>query len=325
MGFQRGLARVGLAKQAAKGTAVTPPAFAFGVAGGTVFQAEIDQDREELTLSDALVAPAAVRSGVVPGADFPTRAFPRSLGLLLLGALGTDVVTGTTPNFTHTLTPATDVPYLTLTGELGGFAAQVRDCKVGELEIAWDGNDPLEVSASLVGTVLSFPGSFGTPGTDDQRAQTLTPCGGTFLLDAGSGTPVAAPIRAGTIGIGNNAEPVMLSGDAQPGDVFVGAKEIDASLTIVPDNLNEWRKVLTGSAGGAAVSCLPVYGSFDVLFQIDANTSLRLAAGRVAFVTDFPEADPGGGPAELELAGPVVSPASGAALTATLKNSVASY
>lgn len=324
MGLQRGLAQVGLAKQPAKGTAQTPPAFAWGVRGGEIVGLEIAQDREESTLSNTLVAPAVNRRSTIPMGGFTSRACPGSVGLLLLGALGAVATTGSGPTWTHVITPATDVPWLTLTGDLAGIFRQVRDAKVDELSLSWSENDPLEVEAALIGTALSFPGAFGVPVVDEARAAHFTPCGGTFLLDVASTVPVAAPVKAGTLKVANSLDAPILSGSSQPADVFPGTKVLDMSLTIVPDNLDTWRSIVTGSPAGAAPVCTTVYGSFDVLFALGTAT-LRLAAGRVAFVTDFPEADPAGGPVELQLAGMVVLPPSGAALTATLVNGVSAY
>ena len=67
-----------------------------------------------------------------------------------------------------------------------------------------------------------------------------------------------------------------------------------------------------------------INGSFSIQFT-DGTKTLTLAATRVAFTTEFPSADAGGGPVTLSLAGLVVLPASGAPLTATLTNGIASY
>ncbi len=88
MPLQKKLARVGLAKQSAKGTAATNATFAFGIRDGGVFSAELPQEREEITQSASLIAPAANRGLVVPGAEFGTRAYAGSIGLLLYAALG---------------------------------------------------------------------------------------------------------------------------------------------------------------------------------------------------------------------------------------------
>ncbi len=324
MPLQKKLARVGLAKQSAKGTAATVPAFAFGIRDGGVFSAELPQEREEITQSASLIAPAANRGLVVPGAEFSTRAYAGSIGLLLYAALGGIATTGTGP-YTHTITPATALPWLSVFGQLDGNLIKAFDCLVDELEISWDGVEPLEVSASMIGRSVEWPGSFGTVTNDEELAAYFRPVGGTFKVDVDSATPVTASIKAGSLKIANNVEAIDLSHLATPGEVWNGAQDIDVGLTLVPDVLDDWRTILTGTAAGTSVSAVPIYGSFEVQFNLDANTFLKLAASRVAFAVEFPEADSGGGSVELPLEGLVVRPASGAPFTATVKNTIVSY
>lgn len=324
MPLQKKLARVGLAKQAAKGGAATDATFAFGVRDGGVFKAELPQEREEITQATSLVAPAANRGLVVPGAEFGTRAYAGSIGLLLYAALGGISTAGAGP-YTHTITPATARPWLSAFGFLDGNYVQAVDCMVDELEISWSGVEPLEVSASMIGRDLDFPTDFGTVVNDEELAAYFRPVGGTFKVDVDSDTPVTASVKAGTVKIANNVEAIELSHSATPGEVWNGAQDIDAGLTLVPDNIDAWRTILTGTAAGTDVSAVPIYGSFEVQFNLDANTFLKLAASHVAFAAEFPEPDSGGGSVEIPLEGLVVRPAAGAPFTATVKNAIVSY
>jgi hypothetical protein len=160
--------------------------------------------------------------------------------------------------------------------------------------------------------------------TDDSVAAYMRPAGGTFELDIDGTTLAAAKITAGSVSIANNLAPVMLSGTLTPGDVFPGQQAVEVSLDITPENMNDWRTVLTGTSNGTTIANAPVYGSFSCQFTDGTNT-LTLAATKVAFTMDFPAADPAGGPVTMSLAGLVVIPASGSPFTATLVNSVATY
>lgn len=322
--IQKRLAKVGIAKQTVKGTAISTPQFGFGIRSGSVFGVELQQEREAITL-DNRVAPVATRLGIVPGVEFTTRLYPKSIGLLMYGVLGA-ISTSGSGNYTHTITPFDDLPYLTLRGLHGTTEfPQVRDCKVDELGIKWSKTEPPEVDVKLVGAVMLLGGTTWTPTVDDSRATFLPTAGGTFKLDSASSTPVVAPVSAGEIKISNNLEPIMLSASIEPDDVFPAEHVLECSFTLTMADFGDWRETITGSASGTTSTPAVVYGSFDMQFTIDANTSLQLVSTRVAYTADFPDADPAGGPSEIMLNGAIVLPAAGAAITATLKNQQASY
>jgi tail tube protein len=319
----------GLAKQSAKGVPAANATYGAGALGGQVFDVPIDQEPEAITLlggANDRFAPAVNRTGAHPAAGFSTRVWPRSIGLFLLGALGTDVVTGSGP-YSHALTPALDLPYLTLFAQYGtGEREKLPDCKVDELVVSWSEANPLEAEIALLGLVPTLgTGAFTI--TNDETAQTfIGPTGGTFLLDVASATPVAAQVKGASIRIANNLAGIPLSKSILPDDVFPGLQIAEGTITLVPNDLTDWRKAVGGAAGATSVQESPVYGSFDLKCQIDANTFVQFAAGRSSFLCPFPEADPGGGPAELELAFFCARlTGAGAAFTATVKNAVASY
>jgi hypothetical protein len=322
MPIQSALALVGAAKQSGKGSAETDPTYQHGITDGQVMTVEVAQDLEART-SGTRFAPAVNRTGVMPGIEFTCRGHVSSLGLWLYGALGAVATTGSSPNYSHAITTGADLPYLTAFGSLDSNLYSVEDVKVDSLEVSWSENEPVEFSVTGMGTNVGFPASI-TATTDDSAAAYLRPAGGTFQVDIDGTTLAAAKVTGGSVSINNNLSPIMLSGTITPGDVFPGQQAVEVSLDVTPDNLNDWRTILTGSSAGTSVSAAPVYGSFSIQFT-DGTKTLTLAATKVAFTTEFPSADAGGGPVTLSLAGLVVIPASGSPFTATLTNGVASY
>lgn len=321
MALQIGKDQVGIAKQAAKGTIAANPTFIHGLTGGGI-SASVNQEADQIT-SAYLAAAGAFRDKAENGADLKTRAWQKAIGLYLLAALGNDAVTGAGP-YVHTITLGAALNYFTVFEKKGDNAIlAVKDCKLDELEISWDENKPLEVSAKWVGGALSFPATFtGTVDESDTTAY-YTPVGGTFKLDLDSATPAVVPVKAGKLNIKRSIDTRYFSGAIEAQDTWEGLCEVETSLTVVPDDTTWWRTLVTGSAAGAGVQVNPVYGSFELTFVKGAD-SLKLAGSNVAFMCDLPEADPAGGAAESELSG-ISYRAAGTPLTATLTNTQATY
>lgn len=323
MGFvQKRIAKAGLSKQTGKGSPAAAATYAYGLRSGRVIGAEIQQETEEVTV-DTRVNPGANRNGVIPGMEYVTRGYPKLLGLLLYGALGSISSSGSGPT-SHTITPGDDLPYLTAFGRQGSEYYQLKDAKLDQLRMSWDGPGPIEVGARFIGLDLD---PISAPTETNQEADSggkFRAAGGTFKLDIDSDTPVAAPVSKGEISIANAIEAVMLADSIQPNDVFPGVLVPSVSLTLKPNDLLRWREIVFGAAAGTDVSAVPIYGSFEVKFVLDANTDLTISATRVPFMAEFPEVDPRGGAQELVVTGEAMKP-TGAAITAVLRNSVASY
>lgn len=325
MPIQSALAQVGVAKQSGKGTAAANPTYAHGLTGGAVLTVDVAQDAEERT-SGARASANVNRTGVMPGMDFTMRAHPKSFGMYAYGALGGLATTGAGP-YVHTATLGDSLPYLSAFGKLGSNIYKLQDFKVDSLGLNWKENDPVEMAVAGMGTTLTYTGATFVPTTDETIG---TDSGyfaahtGTFKLDTVSGTAVTANISGGSISIKNNLEAVMLSGSISPSDIFEGRQDIECSFDVVVDDLNYWRSIVTGSNGGTTAQATPAFGSFEITFTSGA-TSIVLAATKVAFVTDFPDADPAGGPVTLSLTGLAVRPASGSPLSIVTTNTVTSY
>lgn len=315
MPLQSALAQVGIAKQSSKGTAIANPDYAFGVTDGSILTVDVQQEAEERT-SAYLASPGVNRTGVVAGFNFTSRAHAGSVGLLAFAALGTD----TFATSTHTLTAATSVPYLTMFGKQGSTIYAVQDCKVDSLEFSWDGNNPLAVAASGMGTTVNYSTATFTPGTDDTYATYMRPAGGTFSVDVdgASGATAISKIVSGSVSIARNLQEIMVSGAITPNDVFEGRMDVECSFDVVIDDWTQWRAIATGTTSGTSAAPTPLYGTFSCQFTDGTNT-ITLAGDRVAFTADVPAADPAGGYLTLSLAGLSVMPAAGGSpLTITL-------
>ena len=319
MALNKKIAVVAFDKQTAFGTLAATRKYGFGVRSGSILDAGVDQSYEELTTANRF-PPSAYRSGALWTVDAVSRAWPRSVVMLLENALGSRNTTGAADPFTHTETPA-DVPgYLTMATRLDTEYHKIRDCRIDVLSFSWNQAEPVEMGVRAIGTVGSPYTSSGDPGTDDSDQQSFYPAGGIFQLDSDSVTPVTADITGGTITIANHLEPVRVSRSLEPIDVWPGLHEITVTLRLIPTNTTLWRSVVTGADAGTALGAAPVYGSFHTLFTITAGTrDLDMTATRIAFMGDYPEPDPAGGPVEIELTGTVVKPAA-AAFTAVVHN-----
>lgn len=324
MALQAAFAKVGVAKQTAKGSVAAAPTFAHGVTDGAVLNVDVQQSLDDLT-GGSRAGVAVNRTGVMSGIEFSTRSYAASVGLWLFGALGAKAVTGTSP-YTHVFTPSTsDLPYLTGFGTLDANIYSVQDYKVDEMKVSFDGPGPIGISVSGMGTLLGFPATF-VPTTDDTTATPMRAVGGTFSVDVdgASGTAATARITAGEVTISNNLDPIMLASAITPDDNFGGRLEVGCSFDIIPDDLALWRTIVTGTSAGTTASTNTVYGTFSLQFTDGTNT-LTLASTKVAFVCDFPSADPAGGAVTLSLEGIAVQPNGGQIITATLVNTTASY
>lgn len=321
MALQIGKDVFGIAKQTAKGTIAENPYFALGLAGGGL---TVSPSQEPDALTSAYLSPAgAYRDKIESGASVETRAYLKSIGLFLLGALGAISTTGSGP-YTHVITLGTALLYLTAFEKKGDDTLHaIKDCKIDELAISWEENSPLKVSAKLVGGAWSVAATFTPTVSEMDTTDYFTPVGGTFKYDVDGSTLATLPILGGSVTIKRSAEAQYFSGAITPGDVFEGACAIDVGLTVMPDDMTLWKNILTGSTSGTSISGTPIYGSYEHTF-VSGTSSLKLAGANTAFLCDMPEADPAGGGAKMELAG-VGYRAAGTPITATLINGQATY
>ena len=330
--IQKAVAHVGIGKQSAKGTPQATNLHAHGVSGGVFAAIDLKQDLEELTSAWA-VSPGVVREEAISGFNYTTRAYSKGLHAILAAILGQDTISGAGP-YVHTcVVPANQSqPYVTLHGSLGTtpLISEISDALLDEVTIKWEKGGPVTVEVTGIGCVLTLGGAFGTITNDDKNDASnifgaYTGGAALFKYDVDSATPLAGTVAGGEIKIKRNVEAVPGSGLITPADVFPGQIEIEWTLKTIPANVDDWRTIMTGTAGGTALSGVPVYGSADVTFtsvSTPAHTA-QFQSTRIAWMADYPEADPKGGPATVELKGQAVLPTAGTTpLTAIVTNAI---
>lgn len=315
MGVNKAIALVGLALQAARGSAQDQPSFAHGIYGGKIGP-ELKNADDPVT-SSYRFSTSGYRESIENGGDYTCPAYFKTIGCYLYGVMGgVDTVAGT-----HTFTVADTLPFWTFWAALDdGRIVRLDDSKISEVSIKWEGNKPAEVSVTLLGCEM-----FGlragdepvtmvplvTEGGDDR----FTPVGGSFKV-AVDGVAAEAQITGGEIKMTNKVERRVVSGSLQANDVQEATFEAEITVTVMPDDLDLWADACSDEI---------VYGAFEFGFGIGDET-LVLSGDRVPFVVPPYDVDPGGGSVELELTGLAKGTIAGASpITAVLENSVTAY
>lgn len=333
MTIQEGSILLGIAAEATEGTPVAAPQYVFGAEDGGVIPVVSDEP-DDLTSSQNCSSSVFRKEAAADG-DMVVRANLASIGMLLWGTLGDKAVTGASAPYTHVFTNSIVKPSFTLfeiiPDGVGLDVPRADGVKVDELTFEWEGNNPVKVSAKCKGRALSF-GASGTASIASEVgvSTNFIPAGGTFKIDVDSATPVAAKIKGGSITLGNSLTQQFYSGVLTPGAVDPGWHVAECAFTVVPDDIDIVRTVLTGSASGAGIAVAPVYGSFEHVFKSqggDAGHSLKFEGLKVAYMADLPKAKAGGGAAEVELAGKCMLPSGAGAspVKVTLINATAAY
>lgn len=287
---------------------------ATGVAGAITSTAgqvknAINVDTEAKALVTASVAPGNSGGGIVTA--------------LAAANLAGGAAAGGGGDYTHVITPAAVLPWVTVFGDKGMERKAASDCKLDELKVEWEGNAPIKVTTTWVGLGVAWSDVAYVPVLEESLVNYLKGINLAATIDLdGAGYDGDGHVLGGSLTVKRNIASDIYSGNLMPGDLYEGAFEADVEIKYRVPNLLPVRLLLTGAVDGAVPSGDVPYGGFTLAFS-DAPDSLALAATRVAWKTDEPDADPKGGPAELTLQGRcygVTTP-----LTATVVNAHPSY
>lgn len=303
-GINVGIAQFGVALQKDELTPCKNPSFVHGLTGGTPFHFERTID----TISVACGTRAnsgAYANEINTDPSIETLAYHEVAPLYAYGALGqietTQVKAGL---YKHKITLGTLLPSLTIFGQEGidNFNT-VQGCKVDELEISFEGSEPLNFGVNLQGCHQEF--------LDDTPFLGLTPAcytgyyrptGGVFRIDTAGDRPEDAIISSGNLTISNDCEKQRSAESIEPKRISMGKNTASVSMEVLVDDITPYRKMVTGKKDGIVAKQDIVYGSYYWEFTHSEHEDWKLIVEgyRVPFAGEMPDVDPEGNSGSIE-------------------------
>lgn len=311
------------ARQAAAGTPATPgvgTAFKSPFASGAMGPVRTINTLAE-TDSNRDIGVAYVSTSGVSGSP---QMYVRDdvTGLYLLGALGADAITGTTPNFTHTFTPSNSLPYMTCWLDIADTLwEQYLDCMISDINFSTTAGNPLTAAMTVVGrqaSRLTTDPSIAGP-IPLSAGQVYTYNDATVTLSGGA----TALVSAFDCTINNNVTPQQTD-NVVPYDVVAGMRQVDISFTLIFNNLAEYNSFHYGSTSGTAISNSVYTTSAAFVFSHGTNNSLTFTIPSMAYQTFPVSPDTTGAPISVAVTAVAQRNSSGV-LTCVLKNQIAAY
>lgn len=327
-------ADIAIALQSAQGAAAAASQFRMYLTGGGVGVDKVTQDIEETT-ADRLRSEAFVSRASMAGAPAMV-VRPSFVGLLLYAALGAKAVTGVADPWTHTFTPASTLPYLTIWRRIGPSAAgglyeKFVDCKVAQLVFNSQAGGLLLVTATFMGINAQSKTAAEVTVTVETTNSFIHADGvGALKIE---GVAVASVEQFG-LTINNNA--VLQQGDSVAGYAITEAMlAIEASTTHLVEDFGLWNRFVYGSATpadgtGPSRNILELAGApagldFKWTRPGAPARSLEFLLPRVEAIPATIEPNVNGEPLKYSTTYRVKKPAAGAGISAILVNGVSAY
>jgi hypothetical protein len=309
-GISSALGWVAIAKQSAKGTPAGAPTIKLKLSAAPSIAPIKERGRYEVTDIGRDAGPGYT-SRLAVGGSFQCYMEPAAMALLWYLVLGANADAGAGP-YTHTATPANDLPYCTIWRSVGGVLTErFVDCKIGSVSIEGTSGNPFAVS-------IAFDGLSATYGdaTGDALAA-LEPAGYLFpeLFAALKFDTVAQKCHALRFGIANNLSPHQ-SDDYFNDDVDPGKREVTLGVDFRftgPTAFPDYKTLLYG-AGTALVPAVSTH-AFQVILTRSAGLKQQIDLPQVTYTPWSPQPDPAGTPIEAGLACEVEKPAAGVIAT----------
>jgi len=309
------------AKQTAQGAAATTPTARNAFSGGGIGPV---RETDRLTETDAARDQSSAyvtTAGVEGSPEIYLR--DKTIGLYLLGVLGSVASTGTT-NYTHTIKPGNTLPWFTMWKNVGGASGlfeKYTDCQIGSMTISADAGAPLTAAMGIQGLLparLTVDPAFALA-VDADPVYNFNNAAVTL---GGSSTRLVSSFE---FTVENNLTRQQTD-DVLPFDISAGQREISLGFDMLFSDLSEYNKFHYGGAAGTTISPNIFTTSANFTFTLGTNNEISFDFPSIAY-EEFPvEADPGGDPIVVS-ARAVAQKATGITdlVTVTLKNQVSSY
>lgn len=326
---------VGVAKQASRTTPAAAPEFTHGLTGGQNFKVDRSIEKADVACG-ARAGTDSYVDEISTGVDFETYGYADALPLYLHSVLGNVASTpaeGKDGYFDHVCKLGKSLPYLTFWGLIGEEDVAVTEsAKIDQIEISFEGNAPVEFGITAIGCqARRLIGQKEMPGGVEPSCFDgyFVPTDGSFKLDTASDAPAEAFVTAGSMTLANSVTEYRKAGQVMPDDVAEKKLTSSGSVTVKPDDLQDYWKMVTGSASGATPSGKIVYGSLRWAFSHSADPDMQLVieAKHIPFTCEYPSVDPEGDAATLEFAFDDIgiTEKAGSPVTATVRNKTSDY
>ena len=297
MAINPSIGLVGVAVQASRDAAASEPSFVHGLTGGSPFGVSRSIDSTPISCGNRAPSDARV-SAIEVSPSVETVAFPDALGIYLLAALGDCKTTQASENYKHVFTMGKALPYLTLWSQVGTDNFTRADgCKLSTLTLGATGNEHVTMSASFMGIgaevgIDAIPGS--VPASCYDGKYTTTDC--VFKLDTASQTPTEALVADCQFTFTNGTSGLTSLGRATPRDISDGNLSAGVTVTTIPDDITQYKKMITGSNSVTKISGKVVMGSVYAKFVHTEKPDwyLEIEMKHVPFTADYPAVDPEG-------------------------------
>ncbi len=292
-GIRSNRAWAGFAKQTVKGTPIAAPTYKTAITDGFVQPEEVINQLEETdSLRDAGDSYKS-RGGVVGSVEHYVR--DTTVGKLFELTLGTRATTGTGPDYTHSYTPAEDIPYATLHEMLGNLLfLQHEDVKINELEVSADAGEPLKISSEVIGRRV-------TRLTADPAAGVSVATDAPYNFNEAAvsvGGAATSLVSSFSLTYANGVE-IQQTDDYVPFDVYAGQREVTVGFDMIFETLDLYNQFHFGTTAGTAQT--PTIFTSDLIFTFTkgVNNEIKFTLPAVT-IEEYPvEPDAGGNPIEV--------------------------
>jgi hypothetical protein len=320
-GLRGNIAWLAGAKQTARGTPATlvaPTGFKNAFSGGSIGPVRESDNLAETDSSRDRGVSYITTSGVEGEPEVYVR--DSSIVFWLRNALGSLATAGTTPNFTHTVTPSNSLPYVTLWRDIADtLYEQYQDCKVSSLNISAEAGAPLTATIGVQGlqaTRLTVaPDNAAVVPIENSAVYNYNDA--TVTLGGGA----TALVRSFELGIDNNVTRQQTD-NVIPYDLVEGTREVTLGFDLIFETLTEYNQFHYGGAAGTVISPNIYTTSAAFSFDKGTNNSVAFNLPSIAY-EEFPvEPDAGGDPVTVSVRA-VAQRGASPVVTATVKNQTA--
>lgn len=312
---------LGFGKQDGHGTAVPPTEFIYLSGAESI---EITQDYEQYHEQTGERFPTVtLKKTHKHDGGFPMFCRPDISGFLTAMFLGADTMGGTATPYSHVLTVADTIPWMTVEREVGdadvdGLLERIADCKFDTLTISAEVGEPVIMEMSFLGTRGVVETSPATATPHDVQTPFIF-SNGAFTLTDGETTEVTAF----SVAMSNNLAGDIFSSEITREDILEGDFTIDLTFTLKFVDTDHYKNVYYGGTDGTTPQTDLYSGNFvvDLTYGTDtAERAYKIDIAKLFFVAAPVHLTNEAVPIYQDCDGYMVEPDAGEPLTITVKN-----